>query len=149
MSKIVTEIHHNLPTSAHLGRTRTYHNLLKGYFWPKIYQDTKDYVQSCKECQLHKTNAPNPFNRSLNPSLPEGPNCRISIDLIGPLPLTEKNHRYVLVMVDYYTKWAEAVPLTSKTGEEVADAIYKYWYCVYGIPYELQTKLGKVFLSTS
>ena len=37
------------------------------------------------------------------------------------------------------------VPLFSKKGEEVADALYKYWYCVYVIPFELQSDQGNEF----
>jgi hypothetical protein len=110
-----------------------------------MHKDTKAYVQSCTLCQAQKSVAPHVHNRQLHPSVVEGPNVRISIDLIGPLPLTADNYKYVLVMMDYFTKWAEAVPLSSKAGEEIADALFKNWYCVYGIPYEIQSDQGKEF----
>ena len=37
-------------------------------------------------------------------------------------------------MTDYFTKWAEAVPIKNKRKETVAHAIFKEWYCRHGIP---------------
>jgi transposase InsO family protein len=48
-------------------------------------------------------------------------------------------------MIDYFTKWAVVAPLKTKTGEEVAEAIYLKWYCTFGIPYEIQTDQGNEF----
>jgi transposase InsO family protein len=48
-------------------------------------------------------------------------------------------------MTDYFTKWAEAVPIKNKRKETVAHAIYKEWYCRHGIPYQLQSDQGKEF----
>jgi hypothetical protein len=142
---MLLEAVHDKPMSGHLGRQKTYDKLLTMYYWPSVYKDVKEYVKSCELCQVQKSQTPGTHNRILNPSLPESPNARISIDLIGPLPKTIFQCQYVLVMVDYFTKWAEAVPISSKEGEEVADAIYKSWYCVYGIPYELQSDQGPEF----
>ena len=146
LQQYLLKMHHDYPNAGHMGRTKTYYKVLSRYFWPTIYKDTKKFVYTCETCQVHKNTTPNQFIKSLRPSLPEGPNVRISIDLIGPLPVPAKTpYKYVLVMIDYFTKWTEAVPLFSKKGEEVADALYKYWYCVYGIPFELQSDQGNEF----
>jgi hypothetical protein len=108
-------------------------------------KDCKEFIKTCHLCQVHKSKAPPEFKRPLRPSLPEGPNCRISIDLIGPLDLTTEGYQYTLVMIDYFTKWAVVAPLKTKTGEEVAEAIYLKWYCTFGIPYEIQTDQGNEF----
>jgi hypothetical protein len=136
--------HDNL-LAAHFGFTRTFSQLARQYHWPNIRQITKQYVLSCKLCQAHKNTAPAVYNSTLKPSLPEGPNVRISIDLIGPLPLANNNYKYALVMVDYFTKFAKTAPLISKEGGEVAEAIFKNWYSTFGIPYELQNDQGTEF----
>lgn len=35
---------------------------------------------------------------------------RVALDIMGPLPLSDKGNRYLLVIEDYFTKWTEAVP---------------------------------------
>ncbi len=138
-------MHHDAELSGHFGFTRTLARISDRYFWPSMRKDCKKYVTSCSLCQAHKSKAPNAISHTLHPNLPEGPNFRIHIDLIGPLPLTERQNTYCLVMVDAFTKWGVAVPILSKEGGEVAEAIYKKWICNYGIPYEFYSDQGKEF----
>ena len=49
------------------------------------------------------------------------------------------------MIVDYFTKWVTTVPLKSKEGREVAEAIYKYQICQFGIPFEIHTDQGPEF----
>lgn len=142
--EIMKSYHDNL-MAGHFGANRTMNQILKQYYWPSIRMDVKKYVNSCPLCQAHKSKRPKRFTSELNPSLPEGPNFRLSIDLIGPLPQTEGSYQYAIVIVDYFTKYVVTAPLTSKEGGEVAEAIFKYWYSIYGIPYEIQTDQGKEF----
>jgi hypothetical protein len=48
-------------------------------------------------------------------------------------------------MIDYFSKWPEAIPIKDKTAESVAKAIYNGWYCRHGIPYEIHTDQGPEF----
>nr|VZI50447.1 unnamed protein product [Spirometra erinaceieuropaei] len=52
---------------------------------------------------------------------------RVGIDVIGPLPFTPADDRYILVMVDYFTKWAEAVPLRRQDAASVTNALLSEW----------------------
>ena len=45
---------------------------------------------------------------------------QVGIDLIGPLPATSRGNKYVVTLVDYFSKWPEAAPLPDKTAEGVA-----------------------------
>ena len=45
---------------------------------------------------------------------------QVGIDLIGPLPETSRGNKYVVMLVDYFSKWPEAAPLPDKTAEGVA-----------------------------
>ena len=49
---------------------------------------------------------------------------QVGMDLVGPLPETADGYKYVMTLMDYYTKWAEAVPLKDKTASSVAEALY-------------------------
>jgi hypothetical protein len=45
----------------------------------------------------------------------------LEIDIVGPCPITENNNEYIIVMVDYYTKWTEAFSVPNRTALTVAD----------------------------
>ena len=69
----------------------------------------------------------------------------VGIDLIGELKPTKAGHKYILTMVDYYTKWPEAIPLKNKDGLTVARAIYENIYTRYGPPSRLISDNGTEF----
>ena len=50
---------------------------------------------------------------------------QIGIDLVGPLPMTKNGNRYIITLVDYFSKWAEAEALPDKTAESVSSFLYK------------------------
>ena len=56
----------------------------------------------------------------------------IGIDIVGPLPVTAKGNRYIVTLVDYFSKWPEAEPLPNKSAKEVALFLYRMmWMCRY------------------
>jgi hypothetical protein len=144
ITKII-QLNHDTEWAGHLGNTRTLHRVLRYFFWPSVRHDCKHFVKHCHSCQIHKGKIPSNFVKSLQPSLPTGPNIRLGIDLIGPLPKTKLNNTYCLTMMDHFTKWNVVVPLKNKEEGEVANAIYNQWYCKYGIPFELQSDQGNEF----
>ena len=67
---------------------------------------------------------------------------RVATDLIGPLkPVTYNKNRYILTLVDYATRYPEAVPLASIDTETVAEALVSIFSRV-GIPNEVLTDMG-------
>lgn len=70
----------------------------------------------------------------------------IGMDLIGKVVKTEDNNQYIAVMVDYFTKWPEAYPLTSKSAADVAQCIIKFFYR-FGAPKRILTDQGKEFVN--
>ena len=46
------------------------------------------------------------------------------MDLVGPLPSTKNGNRYIIMLVDYFSKWPEAAPLTNKKADSVAQFLY-------------------------
>jgi len=59
------------------------------------------------------------------------------MDLIGPLKLTPKGNRFILTVVDYYTKWVEAVAIPRKDAVTVAKALHENVYCRNGAPHRV------------
>ena len=70
----------------------------------------------------------------------------LGLDLIGPLPETARNNKYVLTMTDLYTKWVIAAPLQSKTAAEVSAKIIRKLY-LFGTVWKIITDQGKEFVN--
>jgi hypothetical protein len=69
-----------------------------------------------------------------------------ALDVIGEVkPKSSKGHKYILVGIDYFTKWIEAIPLKEVTQDEVISFIQKHIIYRFGIPETVTTDQGSVF----
>jgi transposase InsO family protein len=67
------------------------------------------------------------------------------MDIMEPLPVSERGNRYVLVVMDYFTKWAEAYPLPNQEVEVIAEVFVTQFVCRYGVPSQIHTDRGRNF----
>uniref|UniRef100_A0A8C1XGG6 Integrase catalytic domain-containing protein n=2 Tax=Cyprinus carpio TaxID=7962 RepID=A0A8C1XGG6_CYPCA len=139
----LTECHNDPGTGNHSGVRGTQNRVIAGYYWPKIIQDVKEWVRSCHRCQLNdpiKTFVP-----VLHSIKVKEPWEVLGLDLIGPLPETARNNKYVLTMTDLYTKWVIAEPMQSKTAAEVSAVITPKLY-LFRMVRKIITDQGKEFV---
>lgn len=61
---------------------------------------------------------------------------RIAVDIPGPLPISELVNKYLLVAMDYFTKWLEVYPLPNQEPVMVAEVVVKEFVCRFGMPME-------------
>ena len=80
-------------------------------------------------------------------SLAERPLQRIAMDVVGPLPVTPRGNRYILVVSDYFTKWKEAFPLADMEASSIARVVVNEIICRFGIPDTIHTDQGRNFES--
>jgi hypothetical protein len=73
------------------------------------------------------------------------PFSKIGIDIVGPLPITKKGNKYIVVMTDYFTKWPEAEAISEATGKRVSEFIYQTIICRHGCPKEILSDRGTHF----
>ena len=105
-----------------------------------MWQDVKDYVLSCLTCQQTRENLIHrmpPQAREIKEKM-----AVMAMDIIGPLPRTERGNEYILSMIDLSTRWAEAIPLRTTTSEEIAHTMVGEWITRYGMPVEILTDQG-------
>ena len=69
------------------------------------------------------------------------------MDLIGPLPETNRGNKYILTLIDYYTNWPEAFPLAEKTAAAVAEALFENVYCRMLAPVRILSDCGREFVN--
>ena len=71
---------------------------------------------------------------------------RIAVDILGPLePPIDRGNRYILVVVNYLTKWAEVYAMSYQTAETVASIFVTEFVCRYGVPTQLHSDQGRQF----
>ncbi len=109
-TETVLELAHSHPLAGHLGATNTSQRIRDRFHWPGLEAEVKRFCQACPTCQVTSPRTPPP-----SPLIPlpiiEVPFERIGMDLVGPLPKSARGHEHILVIVDYATRYPEAVPL--------------------------------------
>ncbi|MCO5603201.1 hypothetical protein L7F22_057348 [Adiantum nelumboides] len=109
--------------------------LLSGYVWPSLHIDFQHWCKSYHNCQVngnkHLLHGP----RQL--VLANGPFEKWGIDAMGPLPRTKNGKLYILVAIDYMTKWVEAQSVTRVNEKTVSKFAYTHICCRFGTPLEI------------
>ncbi|RDX83445.1 Retrovirus-related Pol polyprotein, partial [Mucuna pruriens] len=117
-----------------------------GYYWPTLKRDCIEYLKKCDKCQkfaeghkappenLHHVTSPWPF-------------FKWGLDILGPFPPAPGQVKFLIVAVDYFTKWIEAEPVATITTERVKHFYWKKIVCRFGIPAEIVSDNGTQFAS--
>ncbi|GKB75586.1 reverse transcriptase domain-containing protein [Tanacetum coccineum] len=91
-----------------------------GYYWPFMHRDARELIRTCDDCQA----------RAFVPRLPKAnmisvtsawPFIKWGMDIVGPLPEGPGRVKYIIMAIDYFTKWMEAKPLATITGRQVVN----------------------------
>ena len=97
-------------------------------------KDSKDFYRSCRACQMHGNFIHQP-PKLLVPVKSSRPFSAWGLDLIGVInPPSSKGHKWISAATDYFSKWAEAVPLREATTGAVADFIKSHIIQRFSIP---------------
>ena len=114
---------HDVPSSGHPGRDRTYSRLARSYYWPRMSQYVKRFVRSCKKGQHSKGDRARQAPLQCLP-VPSQPWQDISMDFITGLPVSSSGSNAVLTFIDRLTKQAHFVP--TKTTVNAVDTAELY-----------------------
>ena len=137
---------HDDISAGHMGQTRTLAKIQRRYYWKGMRQDITDYVRNCQSCQTRKGVYRKPAGLMENNQV-ELPFERVGMDILGPFPPSKSGNRYIVVAIDYVTKWAETEALPNGSAEQVANFFTKKVILRHGAPQHLTTDQGKCFLA--
>lgn len=144
VTEVLSELHQQL---GHAGVNKLETAARRRFWWPHQRRDIMNFCQTCERCATFKS--PRIAHKAPLQSVTAGyPNEIVGADLIGPLPETPRGNRYILVMVDYFTKWCEAVPIAQADTVTVATAMTNHWVCQWGAPGQLHSDRGSCFESS-
>lgn len=138
--------YHDHPTAGHLGFSKTLARLRLRFFWPKMAADVKRYVTSCSVCQLTKPSQRKPAGLMV-PISPQKPWEYVGVDFVGPLPRTKSGNTYLLVSVDYFSKWIEVCAVREATARVAAGKFISEVFARHGAPTYLISDRGSPFVS--
>ncbi|GBB87242.1 hypothetical protein RclHR1_01370001 [Rhizophagus clarus] len=137
---------HNHELSGHFGINTTYEKIKEKYYWKNMFEDIKVYVKTYDSYQ--RRGKPDKKNELFLIKVKREPFYQIGIDFIVLLPVTERKNRYIIVAIDYFTKWPEAKATEKNNAEIVAEFIYEEIICRHRFErfnrtlYEALAKLG-------
>ena len=132
--------------AGHFGVKRTMERIRDHFHWVGLEADVRSWLKSCDVCGARRgkpTRAHHPYERQ---AVSE-PLQRVAMDLLGPLDETERGNKYILVVVDYLSKWVEGYPLKDMTATTCADVFTREFVCRYGFPLQVHSDQGRQFES--
>ena len=128
----------------HYGQRRTRNKVAQEYYWPGLARDVFNFVKACPQCQRNKAiRAPRrdylkfPVTNRLK---------TLHMDIVGPLPQVGRK-RFIITMIDRFTRWVEAVPVASHTADVIIRTLFQHWIVRFGVPRTIITDQGAEFES--
>lgn len=128
------------PMAGHLGAQNTAQHIRGHFHWPGLDGSIKRFCQRYETCQR---TAP---QRLIPLPIIEFPFERIDMDLVGSLPKSVRVHKYILAILDYATRYPEAIPLRKVTSKNITKELFLLMSHV-GIPKEILTDQCTPFMS--
>ena len=129
----------------HAGTRPTLRAMASKFVWHGMKRDVRAWCRACHPCQISKV------GRHIRAPLqqrtpPDGRFTSVHIDIVGPLPPSE-GFRYLLTIVDRFSRWPEAVPLADVTAHACASAFIRTWVARFGVPSDITSDRGPQFTS--
>ena len=108
--------------------------------------DARKLVKKCNKCQRFGNVQRLPAERLTTITSP-WPFAQWGIDIVGPLPRGKGQVKFLLVAIDYFTKWVEAEALSTITEAKIQSFVWKNIICRFGIPQIIILDNGQQFNS--
>ncbi|GJS64906.1 reverse transcriptase domain-containing protein [Tanacetum coccineum] len=141
---VIQEIHEG-SCSMHAGPRSVVAKAMRlGYYWPTMHQDAREKIRTCNDCQIHPPVPRNP-QHPLTPITAPWPFYKWVIDIDGPFLEGSGKVKFLIVAMDYFTKWIEAKGVATITGNQVKKFVWDNIVCRFGLPREIISDNDKQF----
>jgi len=142
---VMNEVHNGICGMHTSRRTMKARILRAGYFWPTMEEDCEAMIRKCTGCQAHGNDmkrAPTELHSLTAP----WPFAQWGMDIVGPFPIGRAQKKFILVAVDYFTKWVEAEALANITARQVHSFVWRNIICRFGLPHTIIMDNGRQFI---
>ena len=114
---------HDSAFGGHFGIKRTLRKVCVNYYWPQMHKDVNTHVAACVVCNKEKVRRRTAPTATGFIEPPSQPFELISLDFVGPMEPKSEDFRYILVVIDHFSRWAITIPTQSMEAEVVAQAL--------------------------
>lgn len=126
----------------HFGPNITCRRLNRAVFWPGMAKDIVRYIPGCLPCARHAANKPSSPNLPVKVSKPMEV---VGIDHVGPFPTSDRRSRYLLVIVDYFSRYVWMLPSRTTTAPEAVNLVRLWLSWVLTVPVGMYANPGSSF----
>lgn len=137
---------HDDLTAAHQGFVRTLYRIKQRFYFPRMEKVVRRYVRSCKLCQARKPEIGKPKGELQNIVVNE-PFEMVGLDILGEFPITRRKNRYIIVLIDYFTKYIETAAIRDKTANSIVDFFLRSVVLRHGCTKRVLTDQGRGFIA--
>jgi hypothetical protein len=143
---ILEETHDSLWAGAHMGRDKTLDKIKEKYHFRDMKNIVSWYIKSCIPCQESKRKQPTqalPWGTIQS----KGTWDLLCLDLWDSGVTSSRGNRYILTVIDGFSKFAHAIPIRNKEAVTVAKCLVEKVFCAFGIPRRLHSDRGAEFVN--
>ena len=138
----ILQMAHGAITAGHLGTAKTESRLKQHFYWHRMKEDVREWIQKCASCGARKSPNHRPAKAPIGSYCAGAPMDRIFTDVLGPFPRSDNGNKLVLLVMDQFSKWVEAYPIPDQTAETVAHRIVYEFISRFGCPLDIHSDQG-------
>ena len=128
---VMREVHEGI-CGNHSGARSLVHKLIRaGYYWPTMMKDAQAYVNACDKYQRFSNLIRQP-SEELTPMTALWPFAQWGLDIMGPFPAAVRQLKFLVVGIDYFTKWVEVEALATITERNIRSFVWRISYAGTG-----------------
>ena len=113
----IIEVMHDSAVGGHKGVNKTYRRIKQKYFCENIKDDVQNYFRKCLKCELKKLVRVKTKQPMIITDTPMAPLEKVSLDIVGPFPVSKNGHNNILTIQCNFSKYCLAIPLRDATAE--------------------------------
>ena len=148
-SSLLSSLLNRVHSKFHHGSTKMYHIITDKYryWWPRMKEHISIYAKCCNTCQHIKSGVHNSFKKGgMKLFVATRPFEQISVDIVGPLPTTRTGNRYIVTIIDKFSRYCMLNPVADITALSTIKAIDN-WTAIFGPPKSILSDNGPQFIS--
>ena len=127
----------------HLGKRKTLKMFRRRFQGEKENETCQKMIEGCQGCQKGKDYSPRyKMSGHITSSKPWETLC---IDVVGPLPRTQKGERFILSVMDCFSRYLILIPMKNHTAETVSRSLYERVIAYFGVPENILSDRGAEF----